>query len=280
MTFNTIATDRHIYLKVLDTVANAPESLYIIGNLPKDRLPTVAIVGTRKPTAYGQEVAYKLAYSLAQQGVIIVSGLALGIDALAHRAAIEAGGTTIAVLPSLNAYPYSNRTLAAQIAKQGCLLSENTSQTQIFRGSFVKRNRLVSGISDGLLVVEATLKSGTLHTAAFARRQSKPVMVVPGNITSPASEGCNNLLKTGATAVTNVDDIVKTLQYQSIKKQTVLPIATNSEEKIILELIHQGVRDGDELQKQSKISAVALSQTLTMLELSGRIRSLGQNMWG
>ncbi len=278
---NNISPDRNNFLQIASTIANAPKSLCYVGSLPDQRLPTVAIVGTRRPTAYGQEIAYKLAYELASQGVVIVSGLALGIDAIAHRGALDAGGITLAVQPGGldRVYPYSHRQLAIRIVQnRGALISERPAGENVQKFSFVVRNRLVSGISDGLLVVEATAKSGTMHTVNFALEQGRAVMAVPGNITSPASAGCNNLIRTGATPVTCTDDVLQAIGYTATAPKQ-LPLAANQEEQTILDLISQGLRDGDEIMAGSSLTPAQFSQTLTMLEITGKISALGGNQW-
>lgn len=242
----------------------------------------MAIIGTRKPTAYGQAITHKLAYQLAKHGVVIVSGLALGVDAIAHKAALEAGGTAIAVMPGglTHIAPRANRNLAIDILRGGgMLLSEYAPDDPIYKVNFIARNRIVSGISDGLLVVEATAKSGTMHTASFALEQGRAVMAVPGNITSPYSEGCNNLIKRGALAVTDVKDIIEELGLNTKSKQTVLPLGDTAEEHTILTLLGAGEADGEILQKNSQLTPDVFSQTLTMLEITGKIRALGANKW-
>ena len=253
-----------------------------MGKLPSERKPTVAIVGTRKPTTYGKEVTHKLAYELASRGVIIVSGLALGVDGLAHRAALEAGGTTIAVLgnglPSI--YPASHRGLAKDILdKGGALLSEYEPETPARNYRFLERNRLISGLADAVIITEAAARSGTLNTARYALEQGKDIFVVPGNITSPLSAGCNSLLKQGASPVTKAKDILEIIAPQALKAQTILPLGTTPLESDIIRLLQKGVRDGDELQRQSKASAAEFGQTLTMMEITGVIRGLGANQW-
>lgn len=281
MKINDICPDYPEYLKIVQTIANAPKRLWYIGNLPSTRLPTIAIIGTRRPTAYGQSITHRLAYQLAKQGVVIVSGLALGVDAIAHRAALEAGGTTIAIMPGglTHIAPRSNYNLAVDIIRSGgMLLSEYAPEDPIYKQNFIARNRIVSGISDGLLVVEATAKSGTMHTASFALEQGRAVMAVPGNITSPASEGCNNLIKRGALAATDVNDILAEIGLATAH-QTSLPLGNSPQEQALLQLLLAGESDGDVLQQKSKLPSAAFSQTLTMLELGGKIRALGANQW-
>jgi DNA processing protein len=282
MKINELTPDYSQYLKIINTIADSPKRLWCIGELPARRLPTVAIIGTRKPTAYGREIVQHFSRELAKHGVVVVSGLALGTDALAHRAALEARGTTIAVMPGGldGIYPRNHRQLALDIIqKGGALISEYPPGTAPHRHHFIARNRIVSGISDAVLVIEASAKSGTMHTASFALDQGRTVMAVPGNITSPVSEGCNNLIRTGAVPVTNVGDILHELGI-SQAAQTSLPLGDTPEEQSILNLIATGIRDGDMLQKQSSLMPALFGQTLTMLEVGGKIRALGANQWG
>lgn len=279
---NSFNTDQFIYTKGISSIANIPKKLWLYGTLPSERRPSVAIVGSRKHTLYGKEVTYQLSFELARRGVIVISGLALGIDAIAHRAALDAGGTTIAVLPTpLQAiHPRTHRQLAEDIVNGGgALLSEYAATDGVFKQNFVARNRIVSALSDGVLITEAALRSGSLTTARFALEQGKSVMVTPGQITSPMSSGCNNLLKVGAAAITEIDDILHELGFTDIKEQARLPLAATKEESILLDLLAAGVRDGELLQQKSGLTAALFSQTLSMLEIEGKIRALGANMW-
>lgn len=279
---NQISPDDSEYLQILEGIDNKPKALYYIGKLPSERKLTVSIVGSRKPTGYGKEVAYKLAYELASKGIIVVSGLAIGIDAIAHQAALDAGGTTLAVLGGGLSYihPRSNQRLADNIlAQNGALISEYEPAMPSLSHQFVERNRIVSGLCDALIVVEAALRSGTLSTANFALHQGKDVAAVPGNITSPMSAGCNKLIKQGATPVTETADILELLGLNPKSAQTSLPLAENEHEAAILNLLQNGLRDGDEMQKQSQLDAALFAQTLSMLEITGKIRALGANQW-
>lgn len=282
MKINRIRPDDSKYLQIVCNIAKPPKSLYFIGKLPDTRLTTVAIIGTRKPTAYGQEVGYRLAYDLAKQGVVIVSGLALGMDAIAHKAALDAGGLTIAILAGGldSIHPHSHRNLAIQIlAAGGALISEYAPGNPPFKQNFVARNRLVAGISDGLLVAEAAAKSGTMHTANFALEQGKAVMAIPGNITNPMSQGCNNLIASGARLVRSASDVLEEIGCKADNRQTTLPIAADANEQSILELLATGLRDGDEIQIKSQLQPAVFNQTLTLLEITGKIRALGGNRW-
>lgn len=280
---NELTLDTSEYLQVLQNIAKPPKSLYVIGSLPESRKLSVAIVGARKVTSYGRDVGYRLAYELAQRGVVIISGLAIGMDGVAHRAALEAGGMTIAVLAGGldTIYPASHQELAEKIVqKGGALLSEYPPEERPLRYRFLERNRLVSGLADVVLVVEAASRSGTLATAGFGLEQGKDVAAVPGNITSPMSAGCNHLIRTGATPVTSSDDVLELLGLDSTPAQTPLTMADNPSEAAILKALQSGVSDGHELEAVSKLDASEFQQTLSMLEITGRIRALGNNQWG
>lgn len=280
---NRISTDEAEFLQILPAIDQSLKSLYYIGDLPEGRKPTVAIVGTRRPTVYGKEVAYRLSYDLASRGVIIVSGLALGIDAIAHQAALDAGGTTIAVLGNGldKITPSANENLGKQIIRQGgAILSEYAPGTPAGRYTFLERNRIVSGLSDALIIVEAAKRSGTLNTASHALAQGKLVCAVPGNITSLASTGCNSLLRHGATLITSADDVVQELGLSDLsEEQTHLLFGENEGEEAVLALLRAGVRDGSELQTKSGLSVAEYSQAITMLEIKGVVRALGANQW-
>jgi DNA processing protein len=282
MKINTLSPDKHKYLQVLTYLAKNPEKLHIIGELPEERRPTVAIVGTRKPSNYGKEVTYQLSYDLAKRGVVIVSGLALGIDGIAHKAALEAGGTTLAVLANglSQIYPATHRELAKKILLQkGAILSEYDLDIGVRPYRLLERNRIVSGLSDAIIITEAASRSGTLNTAAHALEQGKEVFVVPGNITSPLSSGCNSLLKQGAHPVTCAEDVLEIIAPDLLEAQAIIPLGSNELESNIISLIQSGTRDGDALLGQLSISVGELNQALTMLELAGTVRSLGANQW-
>lgn len=305
MKINSVLTDEQEYISFLTSVNNPPKKLYYIGTLPTKRQPTVAIVGTRKPTAYGKEVAHQLAYDLAKRGVIIVSGLALGIDAIAHKACLEASGTTLAVLGNglHRIYPHTNRRLGEAIVDNGgAIISEFEAGLEPLPFNFLKRNRIISGLADAVIVVEAASRSGTLNTASHALDQGKDIFAVPGNITSPLSAGCNALLRQGAAPVTCAEDVLEVMQFNGVMGslagfgdfnskqsqtggssasagQASLPLGDTPLESRIIELISQGVRDGDELQKQTNADISDFNASLTMLEINGIITSLGANQW-
>ncbi len=244
--------------------------------------PRIAIVGSRKVTAYGRSVTNQLAGELAKAGVVVVSGLALGIDGIAHRAALDAGGLTIAVLAGGldKIYPSNHEQLAKQIVGQGgALISEYPVGVPSLRYNFIERNRIVSGLSSAVLITEAAEKSGTLHTATFALEQGREVLAVPGNITSPQSAGTNRLIKSGATPVTCVEDVFRALGIQSPTKLRLRPRGATPEEQAIIDLLVAGESDGIVLLEKSALEVVRFNQSLTMLEITGKVRSLGANRW-
>ena len=288
MEINTLRPDEHNFLQRLGNIADSPKRLCFMGNLPTGDAPVVAIVGSRKPSSYGREVTEKLAGDLAKAGCVIISGLALGVDCIAQAAALEAGGTVVGVvtneLPEIS--PRSNQRLAENIIqKGGAIMSEwkRGDGKIIAKWSFLERNRLVSGLADAVVITEATARSGTLNTAAHALSQGRELFVVPGNITSPLSEGCNSLLKQGAHPVTSARDILEIIAPASLRsstsKQISLPVGATPAETAILKLLIAGVRDGDQLQQQSGLSASEFATTLTMLEINGIIKPLGANRW-
>lgn len=282
MKINHISPQESKYLQIISTIANCPKRLYFIGKLPERRLPTVAIVGSRKPTAYGREVTYRLAFDLAKRGLIIVSGLALGVDSIAHRATLDAGGTTIAVLGNGldTIYPASHRDLAKNIVEaDGVIISEYEPNVSARNFQFLERNRIVSGLSDAIIVTEAGIRSGTLSTVTHALEQGREVFVVPGNITSPLSAGCNSLIKQGAHPITCAEDVLEIIAPDLLKPQSILPLGNTPLESKIIELIQSGIRDGDELQNLTNAQTSDFSTTLTIMEISGTIRALGGNQW-
>lgn len=284
MKINEITPDKHPFLQITSDIAQPPKRLCYIGKLPAERIPTLAVVGTRKPTAYGKAVTTQLVSALAARGIVIVSGLALGVDAIAHQATLDAGGTTIAVLPGPVSHiqPATNRGLAEIIVRSGgAIMSERSDTDEYVVGpwSFLERNRIVAGISDAILITEANARSGTLNTAMHALDQGKEVFVVPGNITSPQSSGCNALIRQGATPVTCADDILAILAPKDQSVQAQLALGANAIETAILDQLRAGVHDGEEIQRNTGIDPRELSTALTMLEITGTVRSLGANQW-
>jgi DNA processing protein len=284
MVIKKIMAGAAAFPELLSQIPDPPKQLYVLGDSLETLLarPRLAVVGSRKASPYGLHVTHSLTRELAEQGMVIVSGLALGIDGAAHQAALEAGGLTIAVLPCGldRIYPSTNRSLALKILeKGGALVSEYPEATEPRKENFIARNRLISGLSDGVLIPEAAAKSGSLHTAGFALEQGRAVMAVPGNITSLNSAGTNNLIKTGATPIHRTEDVLAALGLEQLTKQAKEVIGGNAEEQAVLQLLSHGISDADELCALSQLEAALFNQTLTMLEISGKIRPIGAGHW-
>ena len=294
MEIKQISPLKHEFTEVLKALVLAPEMLYYYGELPDFRQTSVAIVGSRRNTDYGYRVAYKAAYEAAKAGAVVVSGLAYGIDSVAHRAALDAGGITIAVFgtPITEIYPRCHRALAKEIIeKGGAVISEYgpddiATSGQEMRARFLARNRIIAGLSDAVLVAEAADHSGTLNTAMHALDCGIDLLAAPGDITRPNSVGCNRLIKQGAIPYTEPDDLLDLLFPERIVKRRsrklfkkMLSKTETETERRILALLFEGVRDGDEIIKKAKMSATEFAQAMTMLEIKGLVMSLGANMW-
>lgn len=282
MNVNMLTLTDDLYPARLRNIPAPPKQLYTLGNI--DLLlnkHTLSVVGSRKLTTYGQRVTTDLVEVVAGYGVVIISGLALGIDAIAHQAALNVRGRTIAVMPcGLDAiHPTSHRNLALRILENnGLLVSEYNKGTPALKQHFIARNRIISGLGDGILITEASARSGTIHTANFGLEQGKTVMAVPGNITSPQSEGTNNLIRSGATPVMSSDDILHALNLETNNPRPEI-FAHNSDEAKILSLLEQGINQSSELLNRSELDIRTFNQTLTMLEITRKIRPLGGDNW-
>lgn len=282
---NTLTLTDPSYPDILRNISQPPEQLYWAGSAPKDWIsqPRVAIVGSRKISSYGHSVTQKISNELARRGVVIISGLALGVDSVAHQTALDEGGCTVAVLPTPldDIYPPSHLNLARQILHSGgTLISEFPPGVEIFRTNFITRNRIVSGLAEILLITEAAVNSGTLHTARFALDQGKTVMAIPGNINQSGSEGCNNLIKSGAVPVTDVNDVLFALGLPVERTTSSLKLnMLSGNQKKLYELIASGLADQEELAMASRLDAAQLGTTLTSLELTGLVRPEGAGRW-
>lgn len=263
------------FTSVLTTIHTPPEALYIAGILPEGVIKSVAIVGSRKPTAYGIHVTHRLAYDLAKRGVVIISGLAFGIDAIAHKAALEAGGTTIAIMANglHRIYPTTHTQLARDIiASGGAVISEKPEGEDARSYDFLKRNRLVSGLADAVIVTEATEKSGTLSTVGHALDQNKDIFAVPGPITSLLSVGPNKLIQQGAHVALSAQDVMDIIAPELPKAQAQLALADTPLEDAILKAIRTGINTIDTLTSSlSTESPSTISQTITLMELKGTL---------
>jgi DNA processing protein len=285
MNIKKLTLNSPLYPEPLRHIASPPKQIYVAGAKLSELLkrPCVTVVGPRRVSPYGQKVTRQFARELAEQGVVIVSGLAYGVDALAHRSALEVGGQAIAVLPSPvdNIMPRGHWRLAEQIIEQGgALVSEYGSEADIFKTNFVARNRIMAGLVSVVLVTEATIKSGALHTANFALDSNRDVFVVPANIDRPASAGSNNLLaSTRAAAAPDIQGILHSLKITPHRTRVPDVRGRNADEQAILDLLLQGVSEGDQLLEQSGLEVSLFNQTLTLLEISCKIRPLGANHW-
>ncbi len=274
-----LTVDDEGYPRQLGTIADPPPILYLQGELlPEDDL-CVAIVGTRRATAYGRQAAERFAQGLAENGVTVTSGLARGIDTFAHRAALDAGGRTLAVLGSgLDIiYPSENRKLAGEVAERGALISEFPLGTKPDAVNFPRRNRIISGLSAATIVVEAGDTSGALITAEFALEQGREVFAVPGNIFSPVSKGPNRLIADGAKPVCELRDILEELRLEAAVEQRDARQAipqTDTEAELLRCLGHEPLHI-DEIRRSVCLPMSLVSSTLTMLELKGLARQTG-----
>ncbi len=280
---NKLTVSDPSYPHLLRQIQNPPKNIFVVGSINAlQSKESLAVIGTRKPTAYGKSVTQQLVTEVASKQIPIISGLALGVDGIAHRTALEAGGSTIAVLPCGpdKIYPQTNHGLAQMIVKNnGALISEYPPGTPPLRQHFIARNRIVSGLATAVLITEAAEKSGTLHTANFALEQGRAVLAAPGNITSQFSKGTNRLIATGAKPVTSAEDILEEFSISQNDKSKA-PFAETAEEATILSLLEvAGILEGRALLEQSELSAETFSQTMTMLEISGKIRALGADNW-
>jgi DNA processing protein len=274
-----LTLDHDEYPRLLRHIPSPPPVLYVRGTLlPTDEL-AIGIVGTRRATAYGIDMAARISADLARSGVTVVSGLALGIDTAAHRAALDAGGRTVAVfgcgLDTI--YPPRNRTLAERIAEQGALVSEYPLGTRPDARNFPVRNRIISGMSRGVSVVEAPLRSGALITTMFAGEQGRDVFAVPGSALSSVSAGCHALIRDGATLVTSADHILEYLDVAAVEAhtQTRIAIAETDAERILMALVGAEPRHIDELAHESGLPIHEASGTLLAMELKGLVRGAG-----
>lgn len=275
----------HNFLQPLQQIPEPATELWQIGALPeRGDKKVVSIVGARHCTPYGENIAYKLAYELARRGVIVVSGLAYGIDACAHRGCLDAGGTTVAVLgtPIDKIYPRSNLGLAKRIVERGAIISEFPPGTETHNWHFLRRNRIVAGLSDVLIIVEAARKSGTHQTASDALEQNKDVYAVPGDITRPMSVGCNRLIFDGAIPLINIDDfIVDFLGVKTSKEGRYDLVISDMAEsaKNIVAALRDGISSGEEIMQKYQISAAEFNHQIMLLELRNVVQPYGVASW-
>lgn len=273
----TLADDA--YPRLLREIPSPPLVLYVKGEIGPEDEHGVGVVGTRRATSYGREMAQRLSSDLARAGVTITSGLARGIDGVAHEAALAAGGRTIAVLGSgLDMiYPPEHRKLAQQIAEQGAMVSEFALGTRPDAANFPVRNRIISGLSLGIVVIEAPMKSGALITSNFAADQGRTVFAVPGSALSPSSAGALQLLRDGACIAANADDILSELNLKvrqtTMHTRDVLP--ETETEQILHQFLQTEPRHIDEIALETGMPINQLSASLLQMQLKGFVRNVG-----
>lgn len=276
-----VTLDDERYPAALKTISDAPPVLYVRGTLlPTDQF-ALGIVGTRKATRYGLDVTYDLSKQLARQGIAVVSGLAHGIDSAAHRGSLDGGHRTLAVLGCgiENIYPHTNRELAQRIMRNGAIISEFPIGTPPEGRNFPRRNRIISGLSLGVLIVEAPESSGAIITANTAAEQGREVFAIPGNIYSPASKGTNRLIQEGAKLVTGVEDILEELNISfervETRKRTEQIVPADPTEALLLKHLSFDPLHVDDLVRLCGLPTSTVSSTLTILELKGLAQMVG-----
>jgi DNA processing protein len=281
MNIQYIKHNDNTFPQLLRDISSPPKGLYLAGQIPD--LPMVSIVGTRRPTKYGEEITYRLAYELAKAGFCVVSGMALGIDTIAHRAVLDAKGSTLAVLGCGldRPYPRSNFGLYRSIIESddGGVISEYPEGTEAYKSHFPARNRIIAGLSSATIVTEADSKSGSLITANFAIQANRTVMAVPGNTTSLRSAGPNNLIKNGAQLITNASDVLAYLGLESPELVKVKPKADSKEEALIMEILSGQSMTTQQIIDETKIDAVSIASIISLMEITGKIRNLGAGSW-
>ena len=267
------------YPRRLKEIDQPPPVLYVRGNILEQDDWTVAVVGTRRITAYGRQVSEQIASFLAANGVTVISGLARGVDSAAHKAALEAGGRTIAVLGNGVdiIYPPEHRRLAEAIQRQGALISDYAPGTPPDSANFPPRNRIISGMSLAVVIVEAGDRSGALITADFAAEQGRDVFAVPGGINAPQSIGTNRLIQQGAQPLLHPQEILDILNLNQVSEQTVARkvIPDDPTESHLLSVMSQEPIHIDDLRNQTGIPIEIISATLAMMELKGMVRQVG-----
>jgi DNA processing protein len=278
-----IEIENEKYPHLLKKIKNPLKKLYFMGKI-FSKENCFAIVGTRRCSSYGKEATYKIASDLTEAGLTIVSGFAPGIDTLAHKAVIEKGKRTIAVLGTgldkKSIYPKSNLKLVDKILENGgCLISELPPGSPGTKYTFPQRNRIISGLSLGVLVVEARMKSGTLITANYAKEQERKIFAVPGPIFSQTSRGCHFLIKNGAKLVESAEDILEELGIRKLKVGRIEIKGKTPEENLILEVLKEGALDIEKIIEKTKLSPSKTASILSILEIEGKIKNLGGNIY-
>jgi DNA processing protein len=273
-----ITWDDEIYPRRLKEVDQPPPVLYVLGKFTAEDEWAVAVVGTRRMTVYGRQVTEDLATYLAHNGISVVSGLARGVDSAAHSSALKAGGRTLAVMGCGvdQIYPPENRKLMQEIIQHGAILSEYPPGTPPEGTNFPQRNRIISGLSQATVVVEAGDTSGALITATFAAEQGREVFAVPGNILSPQSRGCNRLIRDGAHPYLKPEDVLEQLNLEQVQeyKQARLLMPADEIESALIKVMENETLPIDEITSRTGLTADKVSAALTIMELKGMVRQM------
>lgn len=267
------------YPRRLKEIEHPPPVLYVSGSFEEVDQWSVAVVGTRRVTAYGRQVTEEIGQKLAQHGVTVISGLARGVDALAHQAALKNGGRTVAVLGCGvdQIYPPEHRNLARQICEAGGLMSDYPPGTPPEAANFPPRNRIISGLSQAVIVVEASEKSGALITAAFAAEQGREIFAVPGYIYAPQSKGTNNLIRLGGHLYMDIEEVLESLHMTQLemKKTARAQLPADAGEAALFTLLGNEPIHVDEIQEQVDLPIEQVSALLALMELKGLVRQVG-----
>jgi DNA processing protein len=267
------------YPQRLKEIEQPPPVLYVRGEYLPDDLYAVAIVGTRRVTPYGRQITEELSSYLASNGITVVSGLARGVDAIAHQTALKAGGRTLAVLGSGvdKIYPPEHRQLAQQMMEQGAIVSDYAPGTPPDASNFPPRNRIISGLSLAVVVVEAGETSGALITAEFAAEQGREIFAVPGSILAPQSKGTNKLIQKGALPLLSINDLMQALNLTRMgeHKAARKVIPADETERRVMSILSAEPLHVDEIRNQTELPIEKVSATLALMELKGMVRQVG-----
>lgn len=279
-----VSINDEAYPESLKYISSPPKTIYYLGTLPSKEESCVAVVGTRHPSSYGQQAAFAISRGLAMANVTVVSGMAPGVDSFAHKTSLDEEKRTIAVLGTgldeASIYPKENLPLARNIVqKGGCLLSELPPGTKGSKFTFPRRNRIIAGLSLGVLIVEAKEKSGSLITAKYAKKYGKKLFAVPGSIFSQNSKGPNVLIKNGAALpVESAEDILSALHLPFLKHNKII-LTENKEEQLILNALRETSLPIDTIIEKTQMNAATVTANLALMEISGKIRNLGGSVY-
>jgi DNA processing protein len=282
---NVLTIKEKEFPQSLKNIDRPPAIIYLKGKIKKIDKIALSVVGTRRMSLYGRQVTEKIVGDLARSGMTIISGLARGVDTIAHESALEVGGRTIAVVGSgldeQSLYPFDNLSLARKIVSSGgAIISEYHPKTPALAQHFPARNRLISALSLGVLVTECPIKSGALLTARAGLEQGKEIFAIPGDIRNENCEGTNNLIKMGAKAITCAAEVLEEFGFsKAIEEKIKKVIPETKEEAKILNFMSIQPIEFDQLVKKTSLDSATLSSVLTMMEIQGKVRNVGMNQY-